>query len=63
MLTRMFAQVSGEDFAGVVGKLSTPRELLIMMTVMFSRIERNPNGKLTSKDMEAAVEEALNQSV
>jgi hypothetical protein len=46
-----------------VGKLSTPRELLIMMTVMFSRIERNPSGKLTSKDMEAAVEEALNQSV
>ena len=56
-------QVSGEDFAGYVGRLSTPRELLIMMTVMFNRMEQNPNGKLTSKDMEAAVSEAINQSV
>ena len=57
-------QVSGEDFAGIVGKLSTPRELLIMMTSVFNRLERNPPGSmLTAKDMEAAVEEAQTQSV
>jgi energy-coupling factor transporter ATP-binding protein EcfA2 len=59
----LLKEVSGEDFAAIVGKLTTPRELLIMMTNVFNRLERNPPGAmLTAKDMEAAVEEAIKQS-
>jgi energy-coupling factor transporter ATP-binding protein EcfA2 len=59
----LLKEVSGEDFAAIVGKLTTPRELLIMMTNVFNRLERNPPGSmLNAKDMEAAVEEAIKQS-
>ena len=59
----LFKMVRGEDFSSYIAKLSTPRELLIMMTEMFSRIESHPDGGLTAQDMEIAVTRALEQSV
>ncbi|KIZ03158.1 hypothetical protein MNEG_4804 [Monoraphidium neglectum] len=59
----LFKKVRGEDFSSYLAKLSTPRELLIMMTEMFARIEAHPDGGLTAQDMELAVMRALEQSV
>lgn len=56
-------QVRGEDFSSYISKLSTPRELLIMMTEMFARIESHPEAGLSAQDMEIAVTKAKEQTV
>ena len=61
--SRVPRQVRGEDFSSYLSKISTPRELLIMMTEMFARIEAHPDGVLSAQDMEIAVTKALEQSV
>ena len=56
-------QVNTADFSGYLSRLSTPRELMIMMTQIFARIEAKPNENLKAEDMEFAVEKALEQAV
>lgn len=53
--SELFREVSGEDFAAFVGQLETPRQLMIMMTEMFSRMEQNPSGKLKAQDRKSVV--------
>lgn len=59
----LLLQVSVADFSGYLSRLSTPRELMIMMTEMFARIEAKPNDQLKAEDMEFAVSKALEQAV
>jgi hypothetical protein len=59
----LFKKVNTADFSGYLSRLSTPRELMIMMTQIFARIEAKPNENLKAEDMEFAVEKALEQAV
>ena len=38
-----YSQVRVEDFSSYLAKLSTPRELMIMMTEMLARMEAHPD--------------------
>ena len=59
----MHAQVRVEDFSSYLAKLSTPRELMIMMTEILARMEAHPDKSLEAQDMEIAVTKALEQAV
>ena len=56
-------QVSVADFSGYLSRLSTPRELMIMMTELFARIEAKPHEQLKAEDLEISVSSALQQAV
>jgi len=60
----LFNKMSEEDFASCLAKLESPRELLIMMTEMFSRMEahREDGFKLHGSDLEQAVAKAHEQA-
>ena len=59
----IFKHVDVEDVSSFVSKLTTPRELLIMLTEILSRAEASPTGKLSAQDLEIAVTKAMEQSV
>eukprot|EP01023_Acetabularia_acetabulum_P069215 TRINITY_DN9976_c0_g1_i1.p1 TRINITY_DN9976_c0_g1~~TRINITY_DN9976_c0_g1_i1.p1 ORF type:complete len:537 (+),score=79.02 TRINITY_DN9976_c0_g1_i1:225-1835(+) len=59
----LFKEISGEDFSSYVSKLRTPRELMIMMTELFSRLEQNPGKSLSAQDLEISVNKAQQQTV
>mmetsp|Transcript_22236 Transcript_22236/g.26710 ORF Transcript_22236/g.26710 Transcript_22236/m.26710 type:complete len:508 (+) Transcript_22236:76-1599(+) len=63
--SELFAKVGAEDFHSSLAKLHTPRELLIMMTEMLSRIESHNENDYTvaPQDMEIAVQKASEQTV
>eukprot|EP01024_Parvocaulis_polyphysoides_P025688 TRINITY_DN2333_c0_g1_i3.p1 TRINITY_DN2333_c0_g1~~TRINITY_DN2333_c0_g1_i3.p1 ORF type:complete len:218 (+),score=28.64 TRINITY_DN2333_c0_g1_i3:55-654(+) len=59
----LFKEIAGEDFSSYVSKLRTPRELMIMMTELFARLEANPGKSLTAQDLEISVNKAQQQAV
>lgn len=59
----LFAEVKKEDLSSYLSRLSTPRELMIMMSELFARMESNSEGGLSSQDLEIATQKALEQAV
>jgi hypothetical protein len=59
----LFKDVKAEDFSSYLSKLSTPRELMIMMSELFARMESNPEGGVSAQDLEIATQRALEQAV
>ena len=45
----LFKAVKMEDFSSYLSKLSTPRELLLFMTELLSRIEAHPDSNLSAQ--------------
>ncbi len=61
----LFKDVKTEDFSSYLSKLSTPRELMIMMSELFSRMDSHPEGGVSAhtQDLEIATQKALEQAV
>lgn len=59
----LFRGVKPEDLGSNLSRLSTPRELFIMMSSLLARLEANPEGGVTSQDLEIATQRALEQAV
>lgn len=59
----LFKEVRAEDFSSYFSMLSTPRELMIMMSELFARMESNPEGAVSAQDLEIATQRALEQAV
>lgn len=59
----LFKDVKAEDFSSYLSKLSTPRELMIMMSELFARMESHPEGGVSAQDLEIATQRALEQAV
>lgn len=59
----LFKDVKTEDLSSYLSKLSTPRELMIMMSELFARIESNPSGGVSAQDLEISTQRAMEQAV
>ena len=59
----LFKDVKAEDFSSYFSKLQTPRELMIMMSELFARMESNPGGGVSAQDLEIATQRAVEQAV
>jgi hypothetical protein len=59
----LFKNVKSEDLSSFLSKLSTPRELMIMMSETFSRLEAHPDTGISGQDVEIATQKALEQAV
>lgn len=59
----LFSGVSTDDLSSYLSKISTPRELMIMMNETFARLEAHPEEGISAQDLEIATSKALEQAV
>mmetsp|Transcript_21920 Transcript_21920/g.37806 ORF Transcript_21920/g.37806 Transcript_21920/m.37806 type:complete len:580 (-) Transcript_21920:237-1976(-) len=62
----LFEKIQAEDFSSSLSKINTPRELMIMMSEVISRMEANAkdeNFAIAAADLEWAVQRAFEQAV